>query len=360
MKPDELVLRFLNSIGRPAEARVYLDQFRSAQPEAFAMIAVDQTVVAQTVGALVTDVGFLAHLGLTPVVVIDSQDAARVLHQRLSPTVACRLADPGTAADVCRAGGIPVVTVSGDAELTAMAIALGARKLVFLGRRSGLSPAGQRVASLIDVTTEFEALCAPGVLPSGQRALLARIREILRIVPHRMTVSVTSALDLLRELFTERGAGTLVRVGSKVARHDSIDGLDRAALEGLVNAAFGRTLAPGYFDRPFVAIYTADEYRGAAVLEASALAPYLSKFAVGLAARGEGVGGDLFRAMAAEHPRLFWRSRHDNPIAGWYTKRADGLQRVGAWTVFWRGLAVEEIPAAIAHASAAPVDFAEG
>jgi acetylglutamate kinase len=92
------------------------------------------------------------------------------------------------------------------------------------------------------------------------------------------------------------------------------------------------------------------------------LAPYLSKFAVTLEARGEGVGRDLWRALAAELPRLYWRSRADNPITSWYRDQCDGLQRLDAhgvaWVVLWRGLAPSEIADAIAHASAAPPDFA--
>ena len=89
-------------------------------------------------------------------------------------------------------------------------------------------------------------------------------------------------------------------------------------------------------------------------------------FAVTTVARGEGVGRDLWRALSAEFPRLFWRSRADNPITSWYREHCDGLQRLAVptatgdtapWVVFWRGLAPDELPAAIAHCATTPPDF---
>jgi acetylglutamate kinase len=180
-------------------------------------------------------------------------------------------------------------------------------------------------------------------------------------VPHPLTVSVTSPLDLLRELFTVKGAGTLIRRGSRVERRASWGELDGERLVALIEDAFGRPLAPGFRDRPFTAAYVADDYRGAAVVEATPLAPYLSKFAVTTVARGEGVGRDLWRPLVADWPRLYWRSRADNPITSWYRDQCDGLHRftVGgiAWVALWRGLAPSEIPAAIEHCMTTPPDF---
>src|SRR5262249_42203292 len=144
--------------------------------------------------------------------------------------------------------------------------------------------------------------------------LLRQIERVLDRVPQRLTVSVTSPLDLLRELFTVKGAGTLVRKGSHITRHLAWAAVDRARLVAVVEESFGRPLVAGFDERPVLAVYVADEYRGAAVVTPAPLAPYLSKFAVGTVSRGEGVGRDLWRAMEGDFPRLFWRSRAANPI----------------------------------------------
>jgi acetylglutamate kinase len=213
--------------------------------------------------------------------------------------------------------------------------------------------------SIVDVTIDLPEL-EPRLAVSA-RKLLRQVARTLDRVPHRLTVSVTSPLDLLRELFTVKGAGTLIRRGSRVERRAAWDELDGDRLVALIEEAFGRPLVPGFHGRPFAAAYVADDYRGAAMVETTRLGPYLSKFAVTTVARGEGVGRDLWRALVADWPRLYWRSRADNPITPWYRDQCDGLHRIsigGApWVALWRGLPTSEIPAAIAYCETAPPDF---
>lgn len=372
----DLVLRFLSSIGRPAEAQQYLDLFRSEFPERFALVHVADAVVRHAADALAVELRYLVELGLEPVLTfgaIEPRGAARAaerLAQALGP-VASRHCAP-TAADVaavCRAGAIPLCTFEREDQgadgrfdaIADLAGALGTRKLVFVTRRSGFQPTGGRVVSIIDLTTERDTWLAPGALPAEPQKLLRQIARVLDRVPQRITVSVTSPLDLLRELFTVKGAGTLVRKGSAITRHLGWDGVDRPRLVELVEESFGRPLVPGYETRPVLAIYVADEYRGAAIVTPAPLAPYLSKFAVGTVSRGEGVGRDLWRAMEQHMPRLFWRSRADNPITSWYRENCDGMSRIQAagdtWWVLWRGLAPIEIPLAIEHCQTLPPDF---
>jgi acetylglutamate kinase len=412
------VLRFLASIGRPAEAHYYLSLFRSEFPERFAIIHVADAVMRQASDALVVDLRFLAELGLRPIIAfgaVKPRHAARQANRvrnSLAPFVPCAVVRPEEAGAVARRGEIALVPAVGGPVVAAgtpavgvaiddlsdkpdaaaaeerpderpeerpdedvssvdagfdaladMATALGSHKIVFLGRRSGLQPRDGRVVSLLDVTSELDDFLRPGVLPATQRKLLRQVARILQRVPQPLTVSVTSPLDLLRELFTVKGAGTLLRRGARVVRHDSFATLSLDRLVALVEEAFGRPLVPNFAERPTLAIYLADDYRGAAVVTDAPLGPYLSKFAVDVGARGEGIGRDLWRAMTADYPRLFWRSRSSNPITAWYRENCDGLQRIasrsGDWTVLWRGLAPSEIPDAIAYCRDLPPDFVD-
>jgi acetylglutamate synthase len=383
LQPQELVLRFLASIGRPAEAQQYLELFRADQAERFAILHVSHAVLRDALDSVTVDLRYLAELGLRPVIVIGAERARNAsahadrLVGALTPAVpACRVAPEADAVKTAIARGcLPVVALTepeGDTraaldgrfdDLAALASHLGTRKVVFVGRRSGLQPKDGRVVPIVDLTSESKGLLAPGVLPEPQADLLRQIARLVDAVPHRVTVSVTSPLDLLRELFTVKGAGTLVRRGSSVTRFDRGEGIDRARLNTLVEEAFGRRLVADLLDRPTRAIYVADDYRGAAVVTDTALAPYLSKFAVTLEARGEGVGRDLWRAMDADLPRLYWRSRAANPISAWYREQCEGAQRIRIddteWIVFWRGLAADELPGAIAYATSSAPDFAD-
>jgi acetylglutamate synthase len=104
-------------------------------------------------------------------------------------------------------------------------------------------------------------------------------------------------------------------------------------------------------------VYLEEGYRGCAILVDTPLGAYLTKFAVSPEAQGEGIARDLWEALAADAPVVFWRARRTNPISEWYMKLCDGLVRVPGWTIYWKGLAADAIPAAIAWAVKQPVDI---
>ena len=176
-------------------------------------------------------------------------------------------------------------------------------------------------------------------------------------MPHRLSITITSPLDLLRELFTTRGAGTLIRRGAVISRYTDFAAISLPKLRDLIESAFHRRLVHGFFDRPIDSVYLADDYRGVGIVSNTEQGPYLSKFAVDRRAQGEGVGRDLWRALVRDHQTLLWRSRPDNPIAAWYQQQCDGMVRAGMWLVFWRGLPHSRLSAAIELALAAPPDF---
>ena len=374
--PQDLVLRFLASIGRPLEAEQYLALFRSEHPERFAIVHVADAVVRHAADALAVELRYLHELGLHPVLAfgaIEPRSAARAAERMAAAltTVPTRVvaADAAAIRAAIAAGALALIVLDREdgaadgrfdtlAELTAE---LGSSKLLFVTRRSGLQPPDGRVVSIIDLATEREQYLTPGALSAEPQKLLRQIGRILDRVPHRLTVSVTSPLDVLRELFTVKGAGTLIRKGSAIARHLRWDDVDRARLRALVEESFGRPLQADFDKKPMLAVYVADEFRGAAVVTPAPLAPYLSKFAVTTVSRGEGVGRDLWRAMAADMPRLFWRSRAANPITSWYREQCDGMQRVQlageTWWVLWRGLAPLEVATAIDYCATTPPDF---
>jgi acetylglutamate kinase len=347
---------------------MYLSLFRADRRESFAIVAVSDAVMRQSRDAVTADLRYLSRLGLTPIAAFgvvapdDARTHAATIQHRLGADVTCSVVEPAEAGEVARAGGIALVPVDAartiDERFTAladMAAALNTRKVVFLGRRSGLQPSDAPIPSLVDAGAELAELVA--ALPDKQAALARQAKRLIDAVPHRMTVSVTSPIDLLRELFTTRGAGTLIRRATAIATHPGYDDVDRDRLRGAIESAFGRTLPGEFFDRPIASAYVAGDYVGAAIITNTPLGAYLSKFAVEQRARGEGVGRDLWRAIAADHPSLFWRSRPSNPITPWYTDQCDGLIRSDEWHVFWRGLSPESIAAAVAHATTASDDF---
>src|SRR5258708_5880560 len=76
MDPADVVLRFLESVGRPEEARFYLARFRAAPREGSGVTAVEATAAGAVGGAAVLDLRFLAGMGLVPVVALGLFGAA--------------------------------------------------------------------------------------------------------------------------------------------------------------------------------------------------------------------------------------------------------------------------------------------
>ncbi len=344
-------------MGRPEATEQYLRLFQAEQRERFAFVVITGSALVDSSNAVVDDLMLLAELELSPVLCLEEESLAALLQEKLPRGFPLQIASAEDAPRIAEAGKMPLLIARNHGERAAAFAHLKARKVVFLINQSGLQPKGQSVRSLINLRTDYDALVGASGLRQEQATLLTDVRDLFAQCPHTFTVSLTSAQDLLRELFTVKGAGTLVRRGTQVERIASFDDLAQARFATLLSSAFGTPPASAFFSRPPLVIFLADQYQGAAVLEEAPLAPYLSKFAVEIRAQGEGIGGDLWRALTNDHERFFWRSRPNNPIAPWYASKCDGLLRGDAWTVYWRGLDTSEIAAAVGYAQEAPIDF---
>jgi acetylglutamate kinase len=232
-----------------------------------------------------------------------------------------------------------IVVLEADQAARELALALRPHKVVFLNERGGLEDGGGTLLSAVNLCEDWEALAADPSLPEETTRKLRAIASMLDALPATSSVSITSPAHLAKELFTHRGAGTLVRRGERVHVHSEFGSLDRDRLRALLEECFGRQLHARYFEskQPY-RVYLSESYRATAILTLEDGIPYLDKFAVTTEAQGEGIGGSLWNRLRKENPQLFWRSRAENPINAWYAQNADGLYTAGRWWVFWCGL----------------------
>lgn len=381
MEP-EIIQRFLESVGSKADVDLYLKLFRAQKKESFAIIAAGDPIIKHALDQVHFDLRILAGLGLLPVVLVGlyegreaDRQAVRVKEwleedavpaQIVSSGVDMNAATLGAVRATIAAGAIPLVSLQAAKDVTAegrfrllgsMAETLETRKVIYLSRRAGLEAQNGKPLSVVNLTVDYEPLLASATLSRRQASLLRQVKQLLDHVPHRMSVAVVNPLHLLRELFTVSGAGTLIRRGSRIESYPNLDRLDHARLGALIASAFGRPLRDTFFHEPVDRVFVEEAYRGAALLRATPVGVYLTKFAVERAAQGEGIGTELWSAMTRDYPAFFWRARPDNSIAPWYVKQCDGMMRFADWHVFWRGLPVQEIEPAIRYALSAPVDF---
>jgi len=390
MEP-EVIQRFLESVGQKADVDLYLKLFRAQRKESFAIIVADAQIVRAALDPFHFDLRILAGLGLYPVVLVgllDARDADRqaqhILEWLLEDEVPAQTIESGPdmpagiyalVRETIEKNNIPIVSLDAAKDLDIesrfrllhnLAIGLQTRKVVFLSTSTGLEREGEPPISVVNLSTDYHRLMATGHLSRRHASLLRHVKNLLDHVPQRMSVAVVNPLQLLRELFTVNGAGTLIRRGSRIEIHDGLGHIDRERLRRLLHSAFGRPLVPGALepgglvDRDAERVYLEEGYLGAALVGHKPVAPYLSKFAVDREAQGEGIGGEIWSLLTKDFPTFFWRAQPSNPICSWYTKQCDGMARFPEWNVFWRGLSPNKIQPAIEYCLNAPKAFESG
>ena len=155
---------------------------------------------------------------------------------------------------------------------------------------------------------------------------------------------------------------SLVRRGERMLEIDRLEDLDQSRARALIHKAFGRAPVPGYFDAmAFDHAFVTENYRAAAITTRLDDMVYLDKFAVLDEARGEGLGGAVWRRLIDYAPKLYWRSRSNNPVNEFYFSTCHGAVKAGQWTVFWRGEDdLTKIPARVERIAALPATLEDG
>lgn len=251
-----------------------------------------------------------------------------------------------------RSGAVPVLTclgespsgqvlnINADIATRELVWKLRPHKVIFLSPTGGLLDRQDRIISAVSLTNDYEALMQQPWLHSGMRLKLQQINEMLQRLPDDTSVSITSAAHLTRELFTYRGAGTLVRKGEAINVFENPDAATLEIVKKLVETSFRRTLRDDWFeqlDEPLVLL--SETGRAAAIMTSGVNGlPYLDKFTVTSEAQGEGLGAAIWQVVRARYPALYWRSRYTNPVTPWYFQQSDSSNRSGQWVVFTIGI----------------------
>lgn len=372
----EIIVQLLENIGGRKEVAEYLRRYTSSDAQRYAVVTFARDVnVDERADDVAAALSFLHQVGMYPLVVLRGRDTALALTDALEahgcrarPITSGVFLGEGDAIDAIddvevvaalRAQTLPIITVhalSAVAAVRALAQHIQPHKIVLLDNEGGLLGLDDKPIEAINLAEDLERLDL--LLDGPQRSRLDRFIPLLEDLPSFVSLSVTSPEHLARELFTHRGAGTLVRRGEAVVAHDSFDDVDTERLRKLVGSCFERDLVVDYFEtKRCRRVYLTESYRATAIIteeRGDALVvnetpypdaprypdtpPYLDKFAVTKKAQGEGIGSSLWRRVRADYDKLFWRSRADNPVNPWYFQQADGSHRDGPWTVFWYGL----------------------
>lgn len=191
----------------------------------------------------------------------------------------------------------------------------------------------------------------------GTKLKLREIKELLDHLPRTSSVAIISADSLQKELFTDSGAGTLIRRGYKLYKHSSIDGVGADRLRQVIHdrdpeVISGQQSVAGvlndikqtpytiYGDEPFDVV--------AIVSHPPGEVPVLTKFLPSRNGILNNVVDNVFNAIKKDHRKLFWTARVDDENRAWHFERADGSFTRAGKSLFWYGIQdVKEVEAIV-------------
>jgi acetylglutamate kinase len=347
---------FLDSIGRRDEYEFYLRKFHNEPGTIFALIVPDLAGIEEAREVMSFDLNFLYKLELEPLLVLCGPDAPRMRalleagpdrYHFFEGSVDPEVLDRTTIPSALYAPRLSLET------LLARLVPALCRRVHFLRTAGSLRDVAGNVVWYHYVNSPARAR-----LHKLDRGVARQAARVIRSCP-TAHVSVASPLNLLKEMFTVRGAGTVLRVGSDIRAYSRPEEVDLPRLLALLADSFGKRLKSAAALRRVSRFHIEAQYRGAALLEEHPAGWYLSKFAVTREARGEGLAQELWDTACAPVKALFWRSRASNPINQWYERQADGRHHAGPWTIFWRGIHPRRLPGLISYCQRRPADFVE-
>ena len=233
-----------------------------------------------------------------------------------------------------------VMNINADIAARELIWEVEPHKIIFLTGTGGLLDENGRIISAISLNTDFDWLIEQDWVHSGMQLKLEQIDQLLSGLPDSASVSITSVGSLAKELFTHRGAGTLIRKGEEIVEYREFSPELREKSTRLLEQSFGRVLKRDYYDSLPVECILASESFGAMAIVLKGIdgVPYLDKFAVTPEAQGAGLGAAVWQALVHRCPKLYWRSRTRNPITPWYFDQAETSFTSDHWVAFSLGI----------------------
>ncbi|ODM21075.1 Protein arg-6, mitochondrial [Aspergillus cristatus] len=243
-----------------------------------------------------------------------------------------------------------VLNVNADVAAGELARSLQPLKIVYLAEKGGLfnGDTGEKI-SAINLDEEYEHLMSQWWVRHGTRLKIKEMKDLLNDLPRSSSVAIIHPADLQKELFTDSGAGTLIRRGNKVHTKTSLsqfedlqrfkdvlvrdrEGLDaRATVDRYVDGLNEREFK-AYYDEPMEALAVA-----LLPQQGSSLA-HLATFTITKAGWLSNVADNVFAAVRKDFPKMAWTVKEDDENLTWFFDKADGSLSRDGDVLFWYGI----------------------
>ena len=379
-KTTDVLQNFFELTGNEADSLIFLKNFRSIDPEKFALIFASTEVVLESFGTLFYDLKILFSLELFPVILIsqDSISYIRLFFQGIfiqegeqkenNPNCDILPFSANIETNIKESiqnKKIPFVVIESEEFFFPVVAEISNRlltsKFLYLSANGSIKKVGtNEKISIINIRSDYQSINSENLLSQEDKNLLDRMKNLLeKQISHTMNIAITSPITLLKELFTVNGSGTFIKLGSEILHIPNMNHLDKLRLAVLLESAFRKKIHPDFLNSKIDSIFLETNYRGAALLKLSELGALLSKFAVDEIARGEGIGRDIWNEMKRTHKTIFWRAKPENPIHKWYAKECQGMDKGNDWNIYWINLEVEKTPKVCKYLRTQSQDFME-
>lgn len=259
-----------------------------------------------------------------------------------------------------RAGCLPILTslaendegqllnVNADVAAGELARVLEPMKIVYLNEKGGLyhGVSGQKI-STINLDEEYDALMKESWVKYGTKLKLREIKDLLDTLPRTSSVAIIATDMLQKELFTDEGAGTLIRRGHKLYKKNAAEGIDSTALRQVFeerdpDVRSGKTSVAEIFNKfksgPHT-IYGDEPHDCVAVVShPEGQTAVMTKFFPSRNGVLNKVVDNVFDAIKKDHRKLFWTAKADDENRAWHFEKADGSFTRAGRSLFWYGV----------------------
>lgn len=245
-----------------------------------------------------------------------------------------------------------VLNVNADLAASELAKAIKPLKIVYLSGEGGLYNGDTKEKiSAINLDEEYEDLMSGKHwwVRYGTRLKIKEMNDLLADLPRSSSVAIIHPADLQKELFTDSGAGTLIRRGNKVHCYSAISQFeDLEALKSVLvrdrEALDARATVDQYVEflgkREFKA-YSDDPMDCLAIVlpaqDGNSMSQ-LATFAPSKAGWLTNVCDNVFTQMLKDFPKLMWTVKADDEHLTWFFDKAEGSLNRGEDVLFWTGV----------------------
>lgn len=257
------------------------------------------------------------------------------------------------------AGALPILTslaetpsgqilnVNADVAAGELARVFEPLKIVYLNEKGGIinGNTGEKI-SAINLDEEYEDLLKESWVKYGTKLKIKEIRDLLIHLPRSSSVAIIDVNDLQKELFTDSGAGTLIRRGYRLLTRTSLEefqqpDLLRSALLRDPEIASGKISVASYLRELESAKFKAygdEPLEVLAIVRNDDEIPKLDKLLATKNGWLNNVTDNIFNSIKKDYPVLQWVVREDDPNTAWFFSKSDGSFAKNGHILFWYGV----------------------